>query len=257
MKRLLNSILPTPGKPVPLDEDEANHAIRVMRLVHSDKVWVMDGRGKEVEASLIVEGKKARLEFVRIMREDQENSLLPEVVLEMSILKGDAMSWVIEKAVELGANRLIPLETDHVVVRVKEKGPHAFQERWQRIADQALKQCGRLKSMHVAEPVSLETLFLNSSAMPGLQRFWLDEKLASSDPAKSLARSISQSSTSSIHLLIGPEGGWSEKERLMLSSDASFNTSSAHLGPWVLRAETACLAALTLARSLDKNTLRG
>ena len=67
------------------------------------------------------------------------------------MLKADAMSWAIEKAVELGVSRLTPVIADHCVVKLT-KGPTEFRERWQRIADQALKQCGRLERMTIEDP---------------------------------------------------------------------------------------------------------
>ena len=63
----------------------------------------------------------------------------------MAVLKGPSMEWVIEKSVELGVKLFIPVITDHTVVQFKSKGPEVFKERWQKIADQALKQCNRLK----------------------------------------------------------------------------------------------------------------
>ena len=151
-KRLLCPHLPRSHQPVILPESEANHALRVLRLRNGEEVEVLDGKGPHVVGRLKMTDLGAQIEYVGPIQELSQSRNGPEVVpvhLEMSVLKGDAMEWVVEKATELGVHTFTPVLTDHTVIQVKNKGPEFFQERWQKIADQSLKQCGRLQGCPV------------------------------------------------------------------------------------------------------------
>jgi 16S rRNA (uracil1498-N3)-methyltransferase len=245
MKRLLCPELPKPGRAVILPETEATHAVRVLRLRDGDHVEAIDGKGGSAKVVLRVRGDVVKAEYVQGAQRPGatagDNQVVP-IALEMAVLKGDAMEWVIEKSVELGVRRLIPVLTKHAVVQMKNKGPEAFQQRWQKIADQALKQCGRLKSMRVEKPVELEELLASDTQGP---RLWCDEKLSGS-ASPDLIQSLQDVDrfADEIRLLIGPEGGWSDQERELLSR--SPNTRPINLGPLVLRAETAALFGVSL-----------
>lgn len=251
MKRILCPELPAPGKSVELPEQEANHALRVLRLRDGDLVEALDGRGRAVIAVLRYKGTGIpRLEFQEeVAGTSPASPPHPEpvpLVLEMGILKGDAMEWVVEKAVELGVQSLVPTITAHTVVQLQQKGPEAFQARWQKIADQALKQCGRLDRMEIQFPVTLESLLLKSPATEATPRLWCDE--VAKDSAMSLQKWLKNppSSFSQARLLIGPEGGWSGAERELLSRGDPRTTFGISLGPWILRAETAALFGVSL-----------
>lgn len=242
MKRLICADLPSKGRPAILEEDEAQHATRVLRLRNGESVLAIDGKGREIAAKLILQGKRTLLEFLEESR-CESPSTLPRLVLEMAILKGDAMSWVIEKAVELGVDRLVPVFAERTVVQAKAKGDEAFLGRWKKIADQSLKQCGRLYAMEIDAPIQLDQL------AHGVKRFWFDENLAGTrfSWTQHFTECFTEASEPlpEIRLLIGPEGGWSEKERQWLSS---FGEASS-LGPLILRAETASVFAVSVARS--------
>jgi 16S rRNA (uracil1498-N3)-methyltransferase len=165
------------------------------------------------------------------------------------------MEWVVEKAVELGVTRLVPVLTAHTVVQMDRKGPEAFRERWQKIADQALKQCGRLESLEVELPIELERLL--TTPLEGM-RLWCDEQARDSAGIPSLlgwlkSTVMDSSRSMNLHILIGPEGGWSQNERELFHREGSARLAAVGLGPLVLRAETAAIAALSLAAS----TFRG
>ena len=144
LKRILCSKIPEPHRAVELEETEATHATRVLRLKDGDRVEAMDGKGHSALATLRTRNGPPRLEYIEKTEAQVSTGQLVPIILEMSVLKGDAMEWVVEKAVELGVTTLVPVLTAHTVVQMDRKGPEAFQERWQKIADQALKQCGRL-----------------------------------------------------------------------------------------------------------------
>ncbi len=244
MKRVLSPKLPKPGSEVELPENEAHHITQVMRLRDGDLVEALDGKGAAVLSVLRVRGKSVFLavsEAAAPTRKAEASEVLP-IDLEVAILKGDAMEWVVEKAVELGVRSLTPLVTAHTVVQIDRKGPEVFRDRWQRIANQTLKQCGRLAAMEIKSPVALERHLTDTASAT---RMVADERLAH-EASILFDRLVSEADQwrSGIRLLIGPEGGWSEKERALLDASGSTFVS---LGPLILRAETACLFSVATA----------
>jgi 16S rRNA (uracil1498-N3)-methyltransferase len=240
MKRVLCPELPSTGHAAPLPESEAEHLTRVLRLGDGDFVEALDGRGHSVRAVLRLRGGAGpRLEFVADTSAESSHGV-PPIRLETAVLKGEAMEWLVEKSVELGVETLVPLLTAHTVVQIKGKGPEAFRDRWQKIADQALKQCGRLERMNVALPISLEEHLAQTPSTPESPRLWCDEAERGSAPTL-LNWLSAHRKLNGVRLLVGPEGGWSDLER----SQMSFERVS--LSPWVLRAETAGLFAVSLA----------
>jgi 16S rRNA (uracil1498-N3)-methyltransferase len=264
-KRLLCPSLPKPNRSVTLAEKEAHHATRVLRLRDGEIVEAMDGNGNKTLAVLRTKAGAIRVEFMETPPEGiacrptlttQEIPL--NITLEMAVLKGDAMEWVVEKAVELGVKKFIPILTAHTVVQMKSKGPEQFKERWQKIADQALKQCERLDRMEIATPITLEELVASTAQEKDTSRVWCDEASLTESPyLMNWIGTVSPAETPTIRLLIGPEGGWSSLERTLLAQDTRARaTFRIHLGPLILRAETAAIFAISVvsayARSLNQ-----
>lgn len=248
LKRILCNKIPEPHRPTVLEETEATHATRVLRLTDGDLVEAIDGKGHAALAKLRTRNGPTRLEFHE--KHESELSSVEQtvpVILETAVLKGDAMEWVVEKAVELGVQTLVPVLSAHTVVQMDRKGPEAFQERWQKIADQALKQCGRLAALEVKLPIALPELL--GKKITGA-RIWFDE--AERGQSQTLLRFLEKARTKNIsplHLLIGPEGGWSQNEREILTretTNAPEKLFVASLGPLVLRAETAAIMATSV-----------
>ncbi len=265
MKRVLAPTLPTRERPVFLPESEADHLTRVLRLRDGDVIEALDGHGHAALVTLRIKGGGPRIEFLEGAEQNAKTSGVTTqgatpVELEMAILKGDAMEWIVEKAVELGVRTLYPTVTAHTVVQIRNKGPEAFRDRWQKIADQALKQCGRLDKMEVALPLSLEELLSIRPATAEQPRLWFDE--AGKDSSTYLENWLdtrSGDNLSAVRLLVGPEGGWSVQERdLLTASSRGSPIYRLGLGPWVLRGETAALFSVSLttarfrAKLLDK-----
>ena len=246
MRRILCPQLPKANRPALLVESEAKHATQVLRLSDGDTVEAIDGQGQAIAAILRTLHGPVRLELPHtqetplLARQSPQGSVLP-VVLEMGILKGDAMEWVVEKCVELGVKTLIPVTTDHTVVQTKNKGPEAFQERWQKIADQALKQCGRLDRMEVQLPQRLSLVLKDAPQNAQRIRFFCDE-LTTDNPNTLIHACRSVLLREEYRILIGPEGGWSRAERDLLTKEAS----RINLSPLVLRAETAAIFSVSL-----------
>lgn len=241
MKRVLIPALPTADKPIFLPEEEAHHLIQVMRVRNGETIESLDGKGAKMATVVELLGKgKAQLHSQGPAIRDPKLLSLP-ITLEMAVLKGDAMEWSVEKAVELGVKTFVPVLCAHAVVQVDRKGPEFYQERWQKIADQALKQCGRLERMEVQAPIALEILLTQKRPL----RLWADEATRADAPHifQALAQVDAKDRIAGVSILIGPEGGWSDSERALLSRSGCVSTS---LGPWVYRAETAALFATSL-----------
>ncbi len=246
MRRVLCSQLPTPARREPLAESEANHLIQVLRMRDGECIEALDGAGRSCVARLQIRGDRVELVWddsvsKTSLRSDSGDAVLP-IELEIAILKGDAMEWVVEKAVELGLSKLFPLTTAHTIVQMDRKGPEAFQARWQKIADQALKQCGRLTTMEVALPVALP-LHLSARKFSAASPRWVAME-SDRDRLPLLTNVYSEASLSAptgpFRILIGPEGGWSDQEKELLAVSGT----PVSLGPLVLRAETAAIASI-------------
>jgi 16S rRNA (uracil1498-N3)-methyltransferase len=232
---------------VEIPDHEAKHLISVLRLGPGEEVELLDGKGFCARGTLVFRNKKVFAELIELPKSDPRLLSLP-LHLHMSILKGEAMEWVVEKAVELGVRTLTPIETEFTVVKIHKKGAETCLERWQRIADQALKQCGRLDRMEIRSPRSPETI--DSSSIPV---FWLDESLAANgnraEHLSAMIRSHPPESGGGSALLVGPEGGFSASERrrlLELTVPGNKGIKRVHLGSLILRAETAALFGVSI-----------
>jgi 16S rRNA (uracil1498-N3)-methyltransferase len=246
MRRALCTSAPLQvGSLISLDDGEAKHLTQVLRLGPGDTLELLDGAGKKAKASLVFRDKKVFAEVMETPITDPRFVSHP-IHLTLSILKGEAMEWVVEKAVELGIRTLTPVETEFCVVKTAKRGADTFQDRWQRIADQAIKQCGRLDRMQILAPVVFEEALL-----PARHFIWLDETLSESGEAKDhlAAKLPTLSHRSEYSLMVGPEGGFSPNERsrlLQLTGSEKHEITRASLGSLILRAETAALMGLSI-----------
>ena len=210
------------GAIVTLDAGQANYLGNVMRLKEGDELLVFDGRSGEWLARVAEAGKKRMtLSVERRMRAAEE---APNVWLAFAPVKRTQTDWLVEKATELGVARLQPVMTQRTVAeRVK-------LERLEAIAIEAAEQCGRTMLPEIAEPVSLKQ-FLASNGRP---LYFADEN--GGEPAADAFR------PGPATILTGPEGGFTDGERAAIR--AAPQAVPISLGPRILRAETAALAAL-------------
>jgi 16S rRNA (uracil1498-N3)-methyltransferase len=212
------------GAIVDLDAGQANYLGNVMRLGLGAELLVFDGQSGEWLARIASAGKrKMTLSAERRTREPEN---IPDVWLAFAPVKRAQTDWLVEKATELGAARLIPVLTQRTIAdRVKI-------ERLEAISIEAAEQCGRTVLPQIAEPKHLQQLVKENE--PSRRLYFADE--AGGEPAASAF------STGPALILIGPEGGFTDEERATVR--AADNSVSISLGPRILRAETAALAAL-------------
>lgn len=248
MRRVMIHKLPAVGERAMLDAEEAKHVRGVLRLGDGDEIEVLDGSGSAVVARLQLDGRNTQIEAVRQIDGERtaSDAVLP-IVVAMAIPKGDAMAWVIEKCVELGVGTLRPFFSEHSVVQSGKKGPDAFLERWRKIGHEALKQSGRLRRLEIPSvATSLEQVVRDLAASsPDAELFFCDEQLVNADKQQHLATLLRRKppQAKGAVVLIGPEGGWSQRERGLLQNSRWQPTA---LGAHVLRSETAAVFAASL-----------
>jgi 16S rRNA (uracil1498-N3)-methyltransferase len=216
------------GAGVELDAGQANYLGNVMRLGVGAELLVFDGRSGEWLARISDAAKKSMTLSVECRTREPES--VPDVWLGFAPVKRTQTDWLVEKATELGVARLIPVMTQRTVAeRVK-------LERLEAIAIEAAEQCGRTVVPEIAEPVTLKQL-LNASART---LYFADE--GGGEPVAAAVK------PGPALILTGPEGGFTDEERALVR--AAENAVPISLGPRILRAETAALAALSAYMAL-------
>jgi 16S rRNA (uracil1498-N3)-methyltransferase len=208
--------------------DEAHHLVRVLRVEAGQKFEISDT--SRVWLAMVETARKSEVAF-QILEEIPAGPPLPEVTLYLALVKFDRFEWAVEKATELGVTRIVPVETTRSDQGLF-LGAAKRVERWRRIAQEAAEQSRRLAPPEVADPLKFAAIHADAPA----HRFVLDEQPG----APMLVRLVT---TAPVAVFIGPEGGWTDPERVTL---AHYGWQAASLGPLILRAETAVCAALSV-----------
>ena len=218
------------GARVELDASQANYLGNVLRLGEGCELLLFDGASGEWLAR--IEGIAKRRMTLAVTRSTREAEPIPDVWLAFAPVKRQATDWLVEKATELGAARLVPVVTRRTIVeRVR-------LDRLEAIAIEAAEQCGRTRLPQISEPLPLARFLEHRE--PGRTLYFADE--AGGDAAASAF------TAGAAAILTGPEGGFSDDEREAIR--AAPNAVAISLGPRILRAETAALAALTAYMAL-------
>lgn len=224
---------------VTLDAEEAHHLTRVLRLEKGAHVFVFDGEGAEYECEIAGVGKReVALNLLRRLEDVVESPLA--LTLAQALIKGDRFDWVIQKSTELGVTRIKPLVTEHSDIKRAEERAEQRLRRWRRISLEALKQCGRRRLVEICEPTPLEDFC--GSGTQGVCLIFSERGGQSLREVSARFRDVNQ-----LSLCVASEGGWSERE--LQNADAS-HFIAVSLGSRILRAETAGIAAVTLAQHL-------
>lgn len=226
------------GAQVKLSDNASIHATRVMRLNVGDKLFLFDGNGSDFECELVSVQKNATLAKVLSLQEVKSESPI-NITLLLGVSAGDRMDIGIQKAVELGVNRIIPIKTERSVVKLDEAKTKKRVEHWQNVVIAACEQSGRAVLPLVERPATLSA-FCAKPAAQNITRITLDP-LADKRLAD-LTKPISE-----IELLIGAEGGLSANE-ITLANQQCF--IGVQLGKRILRTETAPLAAIATMNTL-------
>jgi 16S rRNA (uracil1498-N3)-methyltransferase len=224
------------GANVPLDASQSNHLINVLRLRAGDLILVFNSRDGEWQATL--ENASKRRFSLTIGAQTRPQTLPADLDLLFAPLKHARLDYMVQKAVEMGASRLQPVITRHVqVARVNIGRMHTN-------AIEAAQQCGILTLPEICAPLSLEQIVAELD--PRRLLVFCDEEAPVKDPIAALSAACSAHARESlaVAVLIGPEGGFASEERAVLGGLA--NVVRLSLGPRILRADTAAVAALAL-----------
>ena len=220
---------------------DAHHLAHVMRAQIGDAITVVDAAGQAAE--MVVTALTRDVVHLRMQRVLPAETEGREVVLVQALLKGEKMDFVVQKATELGAACVCPIVTEHVVVRYDAKKAAAKAARWQKIADEAAKQCGRRTLMTVAPIVSLTDLLRDPAYIGAADTatvFCYEQ-----EERQSIRMVLCGTEARRVTLIVGAEGGFSPAEAAAVTAAGGQSVS---LGYRILRAETASLTALAVTQ---------
>ncbi len=222
---------------VTLTGNDAHHLGYTLRARVGDRCVVVD-EAREIGAMEITgfTADSVTLRLVEKLAADTEPPI--RLTLAVCLLKADKMEFVVQKAVELGAAKVQPLESENCVTRLDEKKAAARRDRWQRIAQEAAKQCGRTALLTVAPVLPLGEWLANRPPEDGAAFFCYE-----GEREKTLGAWLSERHDAAFTALIGPEGGFSPDEA---EAAGRAGVSPVTLGPRILRAETAAVATLAI-----------
>jgi 16S rRNA (uracil1498-N3)-methyltransferase len=222
------------GQSVALERNQSNYLGNVLRLSAGDTILVFNGRDGEWQARITGRKKADSLEIVSQTRPQDR---LPDIAYVFAPLKHARLDYMVQKAVEMGASRLQPVLTRHTQVS------RVNSERMRANVIEAAEQCGILTIAAVTEPVPLDRYLGQREANRML--VFCDEAVEVRSPLQALQQGLAV--TDGIDILIGPEGGFAEEERALLLRQPK--TLRLSLGPRILRADTAGVAALALVQA--------
>jgi 16S rRNA (uracil1498-N3)-methyltransferase len=222
------------GETVALERSQSNYLGNVLRLSAGGTILVFNGRDGEWQASIA--GRK-RPDSLDVVAQTRPQDRLPDLAYVFAPLKHARLDYMVQKAVEMGASSLQPVLTRFTQVS------RVNGERMRANVIEAAEQCGILSVADVAEPVALDRYLSQRDGQRLL--VFCDEAADATDPLQAL-RSDRAASTG-IDVLIGPEGGFAEEERTILLRQP--RTLRLSLGPRILRADTAAVAALALVQA--------
>jgi 16S rRNA (uracil1498-N3)-methyltransferase len=223
-----------PAAAFALDPDQVNYLVNVLRQRAGDRVLVFNGRDGEWQAVLAVEGRKR----VSLAVTEQTRPQPPRGDLHylFAPLKAARLDYMVQKAVEMGATRLQPVLTRH------SQAERVNLKRMRANAIEAAEQCGILDLPDLGEPMDLGPAI--AALEPSRLLVFCDEDAEVKDPVAALAAAQPRGTRTPLAVLIGPEGGFNEEERAAIMRLP--RTVRLSLGPRILRADTAAVAALAV-----------
>ncbi|MFN2493110.1 MAG: 16S rRNA (uracil(1498)-N(3))-methyltransferase [Pyrinomonadaceae bacterium] len=227
-----------------LASDEAHHLREVLRLKAGEEVDVFDGEGKQFHCRIEESGREVAFLTVIAQSEPARRESPLKLTMGVALLKGEKFDLVVQKVTELGVTRIVPVVTKLADIRLRDESDAAKRvARWQRIALEGAKQCGRAFVPEVSNPVSLESLIEQ-------QRLEVEHCVMFSErDGQSLLRTREQlpPMPTSLASLVGSEGGWT-KDEIERARAAGWIVTT--LGGRTLRAETAAITVAALLQHL-------
>ena len=237
---LLDSAVAGGGR-VRIEGDEARHILQSRRMAQGDTVFLTDGQGFCARAEIVEIGPKNRYLNVSIAETDNQKKSTPVIILASALPKGDRQSVLLNMSTQMGMDGFIPLDCDFSAVKYQPK----MKERWQRLINTACKQCRQCHFPIIMQPQSLEDLF--NDQQKG------DVFVVGDSNGKSLNQLIPAfgPDVSRIIMVVGPEGGFSDRENQIIENQNSLKLPvlKLRLSNRILRTET---AAISLAGAVNQ-----
>ncbi|MGN7724315.1 16S rRNA (uracil(1498)-N(3))-methyltransferase [Luteimonas sp. 22616] len=225
------------GARIALPEGTAAHLLRVLRLGVGDACVLFNGDGHNYDARIVAAGKRdGEVEVIGMRVVNSESPL--RIVLVQGVARGEKMDWIVQKATELGVAGFVPVSSDRSEVRLDGERAARRLAHWRSVVIAACEQSGRATVPDVTAPLPL------AAALPHLPQAGL--RLTLDPEAADSIATLPDPGGRPIVIAIGPEGGWSPRDRSVLA-DAGF--SGMRLGPRILRTETAGMAAIVALQS--------
>ena len=230
--------MPTFGATFELPPEAVHHAQRVLRLRKNDPVQIFDGAGNALDATISeISGKRVVLCKLKPCASEQPSPLY--IVLAQAMCSSEKMDWIVQKATELGAAEIQPVQTRRSVAKLTGERIERRTAHWHSVIIAACEQCGRNLLPQVHAPQELSAWLAQMRDTPGAKFILL--------PEGSTTLHEQPKPQGSVALLIGPEGGFSADE-IKMAHLAGF--VPIRLGKSVLRTETAVMAGITALQTL-------
>lgn len=228
------------GEVIPLPKEEAQHALKVLRLGVGDAIDALDGEGRRFAA--VIESAGGSEAEARLTEELPSNEPPVRVTLYQGLPKADKLDFIVQKLTELGAARVVPVKMERCVVKSDAKDGAKRRERLQKIAREAAKQCRRACPPEIVEPQTWKQALARMAEHELVLVPWEDaqgltlKKVCAEMPG-----------AKDVGIVVGPEGGMSADE---VDAMAQAGARVVTLGPRILRAETAAVASVAMAMTL-------
>lgn len=217
------------GNKVKITGDDSYHIARALRMAVGDEIIIADMQGREHTCRLLkIRDEECECEIIATQEGKTESPV--EITLFMAYPKGDKLETVIQKAVELGAQKIVPFESSRCIKKPKQDKAEKQGARLSRIAEEAAKQCGRSRLPAVLPPISFRTA-LEEAKKSELALFCYE-----GEGTESLKCVLENKKADSISVIVGCEGGFSGDE---VKAAADAGLTPVNLGPRILRCETA------------------
>ncbi len=221
-----------------LSEEDVRHATRVLRLQEGNAVEIF-AEGKRFAGVLMTTAQGLAC---RVEREMPDTEAALHVTLYQGLPKAEKMEWIVQKAVELGATRVVPVAMNRCVVQLSSKDGLRKQERWQKIAREASKQSGRCITTEVESPITMKEMLQRLPCHEAALVPWEEANGYSLN-----AFHAEHPECTDVAVVIGPEGGMSAEEVQAMTAQGC---RAVTLGPRILRTETAAITSIAMLMCL-------
>jgi len=224
---------------ITLEGDDLKHLRQVLRLKPGDTILVFDGSGVEYEANILTLEKSSALAEIKAVFQT-ETEPKTRITLFQGLPKGEKMDLIIQKGVELGVHRIIPVITKRTVVKLNKTDREKKAERWSRISKEAAKQCRRAYVPEVTEPITFDDALIKTKSFGAALLLYENE---GKKCLKETLKCYNINKIRDIALFVGPEGGFAHQE---VKKCTNIGCDIVSLGKRILRVETATISVLSI-----------